>query len=234
MKSIPDKSIDLVVCDLPYGQTRNKWDSAIPMDLLWGEYNRICKDAAPIILFGQGMFTAKLMMSNPKMWRYNLIWKKGGRVSGFLNAKRQPLRNHEDICIFYDKQPVYHPQMRQGKPLHGRGHGPHRFVNRNYGKFVELEDTRAGTTEKYPISILEFDRPHPPIHPTQKPVDLVAYLIRTYSNEGDLVLDNCMGVGTTALAAIREGRHFIGFETDAGYCDIANKKIEETRNNGRK
>ena len=225
MKDIADKSIDLVICDLPYGQTHNEWDSTIPMEPLWKEYKRVCKEDTPIILFGQGMFTANLMISNREMWRYNLIWKKGGRTSGFLNAKRQPLRNHEDILVFYKKQPVYHPQMRLGQPLHGRGSGTHRFVNNNYGKYVESKDDRAGTTEKYPISILDFDRPHPPIHPTQKPIDLIAYLIRTYSDEGDTVLDNCMGVGTTALAAVKENRHFIGFETNIEYYTTANKRL---------
>ena len=178
------------------------------------------------------MFTARLMLSNEKMWRYNLIWKKGGRTSGFLNAKRMPMRNHEDICVFYKKLPTYNPQMRIGKPLHGRGKGVHKFTNNNYGKFHETEDSRAGCIEKYPISVLDFDRPHPPIHPTQKPVELVEYLIRTYTNEGDIVLDNCMGSGTTAIACLNTNRKYIGFETCAEYIEMANNRINQ--HNGQK
>ena len=227
MKSIDDKSIDCIICDLPYGQTQNKLDVIIPFEPLWAEYKRIIKDNGAIILFAQGMFTAKLMLSNEKMWRYNLIWKKGDRTSGFLNAKRMPMRNHEDICVFYKKLPTYNPQFRQGQPLHGKGHGVHKFTNNNYGKFHETEDTRAGSTEKYPISVLNFNRPHPPIHPTQKPVDLVEYLVRTYTNEGDLVLDNCIGSGTTAIACIRANRKYIGFETNPEYIELANKRINK-------
>lgn len=225
MKSICDKSIDCIICDLPYGQTQNKRDVIIPFEPLWAEYKRIIKDNGAIILFSQGMFTAKLMLSNEKMWRYNLIWKKGNRTSGFLNAKRMPMRNHEDICVFYKKLPTYNPQFRYGKPLHSKGHGVHKFTNNNYGKFDEIEDTRAGSTEKYPISVLNFNRPHPPIHPTQKPIELVEYLVRTYTNEGDLVLDNCIGVGTTAIACIRANRKYIGFETCQEYIEFANKRI---------
>lgn len=227
MKSIDDKSIDCIICDLPYGQTKNELDVVIPFEPLWAEYKRIIKDHGAILLFAQGMFTAKLMLSNEKMWRYNLIWKKGGRTSGFLNAKRMPMRNHEDICVFYKKLPTYNPQMRQGQPLHGKGRGVHKFTNNNYGNFHETEDTRAGSTEKYPISVLNFERPHPPIHPTQKPVELVEYLIKTYTNEGDLVLDNCIGSGTTAVAALRTNRKFIGFETSPEYIAIANNRINK-------
>lgn len=140
---------------------------------------------------------------------------------------RQGERNHEDICVFYRKQPTYNPQMREGKPLHGRGNGEHRFINNNYGKFNQIEDTRAGSTEKYPISVLNFDRPHPPIHPTQKPVELMRWLIRTYTNEGETVLDNCIGSGTTAIACIQEKRHFIGFELNEEYYAQACKRIED-------
>lgn len=230
MTWIADKSIDCIICDLPYGQTHNKWDIIIPFEPLWKEYERIIKDNGAIILFAQGMFTAEVMMSNPKLWRYNLVWKKGNRVSGFLNAKRQPLRNHEDICVFYKKQPTYNPQMSEGKPLHSRGKGVHRLVNNNYGHYNEPDDSRANCTEKYPTSILNFERPHPAIFPTQKPVDLIRYLIRTYTNEGDVVLDNCMGSGTTALAAIKENRHFIGFEMNEEYYKLAQKRLKEINN----
>lgn len=227
MKKIDSKSVDCIICDLPYGCTNNSSDVIIPFEPLWEQYERVIKDNGAIILFAQGMFTAKLMFSNPKLWRYNLIWKKGDRTSGFLNAKRMPLRNHEDICVFYKKQPTYNPQMRQGKPLHSKGKGVHKFTNRNYGNFNETDDSRAGCTEKYPISILNFDRPHPPLHPTQKPVDLVKWLVKTYTNEGELVLDNCIGVGTTAIACKLTGRNYIGFEINQEYIDLANNRLDK-------
>jgi site-specific DNA-methyltransferase (adenine-specific) len=198
----------------------------IPFEPLWEQYKRIIKDNGAIILFAQGMFTAKLMLSNEKMWRYNLIWKKGDRTSGFLNAKRMPLRNHEDICVFYKKLPTYNPQFTQGQPLHSIGPGVHKITNNNYGNFNE-DNSSAGSTEKYPKSVLNFDRPHPPIHPTQKPVELVKWLIKTYTNEGELVLDNCIGSGTTAVAALETNRNFIGFETQQEFVDIANNRLNK-------
>ena len=235
MKSIPDKSIDCIICDLPYGVLNKKseggtWDSVIPFDLLWKEYERITKNNAAIVLFGQGMFTAKLMLSNPKLWRYNLIWKKGSRVSGFLNAKRMPLRNHEDICVFYKKMPTYNPQMRKGFPNHKRGHGGGKLTNGCYGKFDPFAVPDIISDEKYPISVIDIDREHDVkkmIHPTQKPVELIRWLIRTYTNEGEVVLDNCMGSASTAIACIKEKRHYIGFELNKDYFDKANKRIEE-------
>ncbi len=237
MKEIPDRSIDCIICDLPYevlnkGNINAQWDKIIPFERLWCQYNRITKDNAAIILFGQGMFTAQMMMSNPKLWRYNLIWQKGGRCSGFLNAKKMPLREHEDIMIFYSKQPVYNPQMTKCKPHernHSRGRQEKKPTNRCYGSFGKAEDII--TDLKYPKSILNFKRPHPQVHPTQKPVELIRYLIRTYTNEGDLVLDNCSGSGTTAIAAIREKRHFIGMELDKGYYDIACKRVKDELSN---
>ena len=230
MQKIDDKSIDCIICDLPYGCTRNPYDVVIPFEPLWEQYNRIIKDNGAIILFAQGMFTAKLMLSNEKMWRYNLIWKKGDRTSGFLNAKKMPLRNHEDICVFYKKLPTYNPQFTQGQPLHSIGPGVHKITNNNYGNFNE-DNSRAGCTEKYPKSVLNFDRPHPPIHPTQKPVELVKWLIKTYTNEDELVLDNCIGSGTTAVAALETKRNFIGFETQQEFIDMANSRIDNFINN---
>jgi len=232
MKEIDDKSIDLIVCDLPYGCLNKKnpnaqWDKPLPLNELWEQYERIIKDDGAIVLFGQGMFTAKLMLSNEKLWRYNLVWKKGGRVSGFLNAKKQPLRNHEDILVFYKKQPTYNPQMTIGKPLHGRGSGVHNLKNSNYGDFKEPEDTRKGETLKYPKSVLNFERPHPAKHPTEKPVELLRWIIKTYSNEGDVVLDNCMGYGSTIIAAIEENRRYIGIEIDPDFYTKSKNRIEE-------
>lgn len=230
MKNIEDKTVDLIVCDLPYGCLNKKnpnaqWDQQIPFDKLWEQYERIIKDNGAIILFGQGMFTAQLMLSNQKLWRYNLIWKKGGRVSGFLNAKKQPLRNHEDIVVFYKQQPTYNPQMTVGKPLHGKGNGVHNFKNSNYGDFKELPDTRKGETLKYPKSVLNFERPHPAKHPTEKPVELLRWIIKTYSNEGELVLDNCMGYGSTIIAAIKENRSYIGMEIDNAFYEMTKERI---------
>lgn len=227
MKLIPDGSVDAIICDLPYNQTHNSWDKAVNLDDLWEQYERIVKHNGAIILFAQGMFTAKLMMSRKDMWRYNLVWKKADRVSGFLNAKRMPLRNHEDILVFYRALPTYNPQMRKGKPEHSRGRGNHKLTINSYRNYKETDDSRAGCTDKYPISVLNFDRPHPAIHPTQKPVELVAYLIRTYSNEGDTILDNCMGSGTTAIACIREKRNYIGFELNEEYYRQSLERIHE-------
>ena len=234
MKAIPDGSVDAVICDLPYGVLNGEseggsWDTIIPFEPLWAEYRRVCKPTAAIVLFAQGMFTADLMHSNPKMWRYNLIWKKGDRASGFLNANRMPLRNHEDICVFYDKLPTYNPQMRTGFPNHTRGHGGGKLKNGCYGKFDPWVRSEVITTEKFPLSIIDIAKEHDvnkQFHPTQKPVDLLRYLVLTYTNEGDTVLDNCMGSGTTAIACIKERRHFIGFELSKEYFDKAVKRIK--------
>ena len=234
MKQIPDGSIDAVICDLPYGVLNGEseggsWDTIIPFEPLWAEYRRVCKPTAAIVLFAQGMFTADLMHSNPKMWRYNLIWKKGDRASGFLNANRMPLRNHEDIVIFYDKLPTYNPQMRTGFPNHTRGHGGGKLKNGCYGKFDPWARSEVITTEKFPLSIIDIAKEHDvnkQFHPTQKPVDLLRYLVLTYTNEGDTVLDNCMGSGTTAIACIKERRHFIGFELSKEYFDKAVRRIK--------
>lgn len=232
MKRIPDGSVDCVICDLPYGVLNKQsegggWDNAIPFEPMWNEYLRITKPNAAIILFGQGMFTAKLMMSNEKMWRYNIFWDKC-RTTGFLNAKKVPLKRTETISVFYDKQPTYHPQMRKCLPHernHSRGKQINDQTNRCYGNFGKADDII--TDEKYPTDIVVFQRNvHDSFHPTQKPVALIQYLIRTYSNEGDTILDNCMGSGTTAIAAIREKRNFIGFELNKEYYDKACKRIK--------
>ena len=237
IKQLPDKSIDCIICDPPY-EVLNKnnkdaqWDRVIPFDDLWQQYERVAKDDAAIILFAQGMFTARLMMSNPKLWRYNLIWQKGGRCSGFLNAKKMPLREHEDIVVFYRKQPTYNPQMTKCHPHernHSRGRQQGEQTNRCYGEFGKAEDII--TDLKYPKSILNFNRPHPQIHPTQKPVALIQYLIKTYSNENDLILDNCIGSGSTAIAAIKEKRHYIGMELNKEYFDIAEDRIKKELSN---
>lgn len=236
-------SVDAVIADLPYGvlNRRNKsaqWDQIIPLGPLWEQYRRITKPGSPIILFGQGLFSARLMLSQPRLWRYNLVWQKD-RVTGHLNAKRMPLRQHEDILVFYERQPIYHPQMTPCPPER-RNHGRRKtegFTNRCYGT-MKLSPVRIAD-DKYPTSVIFMPKEHRTgafYHPTQKPVALVEYLIRTYTDKGGVVLDNCMGSGTTAVAAIRTGRHYIGFEVDPAYCEIAERRIREEleRGNGAK
>lgn len=219
MKRLPDKSIDMIFVDLPYQKTHNSWDVMIPFEPMWEQFNRIIKDNGAILLFGQDKFTAKLMLSNDKMHRYNIIWDKV-LPSGFLNAKKQPLRSHEDICVFYKKPCTYNPQMVKGNKCHSKGKAVGQqnsdvLDNQNYGdyKVVETEGDM-----KYPKSIWTFPKPHPSIaiHPTQKPLDLCRYAIRTYSNEGNIVLDCCCGSGTIPLAAKIENRRYIGM--DNGIC----------------
>lgn len=228
MKNIPDKSIDMILCDLPYGTTKCKWDTVIPFEPLWEQYNRIIKDNGAIVLFGQDKFTAKLMLSNEKNHRYNLIWDKVLKT-GFLNANRMPLRKHEDICVFYKKLPVYNPQKVIGdKPSHSSGTKPmSEYQNNNYDKFENVDNSKKHGNMKYPTSIIKFEKPHPSIclHPTQKPVALLEYLIKTYTNEGETVLDNCMGSGSTGEACLKTNRNFIGIEQDDKYFDIAYNRI---------
>lgn len=238
MALMADHSVDAIIADLPYGVLNRKnksaeWDNVIPLEALWQQYNRIAKPDAPIILFAQGMFTAKLIMSQPGKWRYNLVWDKD-RVSGHLNAGRMPLRKHEDIVVFYDRLPVYHPQMQPCTPEQ-RNHtrrDPVSFTNRCYGKMKAVPVRIAD--DKYPTSVISIPKEHKAgkfYHPTQKPVALLEYLIRTYTDDGDIVLDNAIGSGTTAVAAVNTGRHFIGFDIEPGYCDIARMRIAEVQSN---
>lgn len=228
MKLIDDKSIDCIICDLPYGQTaRNKWDSVIPFEPLWEQYCRIVKDNAAIILFANGMFTADLMQSNREMWKYNLIWQKT-QPTGFYNAKKMPLRSHEDICIFYKKPPTYNPQKTTGhaRKVSKAEHKVNCKQSLDYG-IGGLSD--YDSTERYPKSVLTFakDIQKSALHPTQKPVALIEYLIKTYTNEGELILDNCIGSGTTAVSCINTRRNYLGFEKEKEYFDIAKKRISK-------
>ena len=227
MKLIPDGTIDAVICDLPYGTTHNTWDEVIPFDLLWAEYHRICKKGAPIVLFGSEPFSSVMRMSNIKEYRYDWIWKKS-QGADFLNVKRRPLKNFETISVFCRKCAPYNPQgLRQ---CHRIKDNASKFGNNS--RDWNHADTYVQEWENYPQAIIEFDNPTgaDKFHPTQKPVDLLRYLILTYTNEGDTILDNCMGSGTTAIACIKEKRHFIGFEIDKKYYDIANERIyNETR-----
>lgn len=238
MDRIADKSIDLICCDLPYGvlnksNPQAKWDCELPLDKLWEQYLRIIKSNGAIILFGQGMFTAKVMMSQPKIWRYNLIWDKC-RATGFLNANKMPLRYHEDIMVFYKSLPTYNPQMEDlnGRERnHPQGYGDHREYNRCYGDIKRI--TPQIYDKKHPRSIIKIPREHggknDALHPTQKSVKLLEYLIKTYSNEGDKVLDNCMGSGTCGVACVNTGRNFIGYELDKEFYDIAERRIKNQR-----
>lgn len=231
MQNIPDKSIDMILCDLPYevlnkGNKHAQWDRIIPFDKLWEQYNRIIKDNGAIVLFAQGMFTAQMMMSNLKMWRYNLVWQKGNRTSGFLNANRMPLRNHEDICVFYKSLPTYNPQMWKGRPNHTRTVNRSVDNNRCYG--THKRTPTLITENKYPVSVVSFELEHKDFfHPTQKPVALLEWLIKTYSNEGDIILDNTMGSGSTGVACVNNNRNFIGIELNEEYFKIAEKRIND-------
>lgn len=222
MKDIPDKSIDMVLCDLPYQTTRNHWDVIIPLEPLWEQYERIIKDNGAIVLFGQTPFDKVLGASNLKLLRYEWIWEKNV-ATGHLNSKRMPMKKHENILVFYKKQPNYNPQMEIGKPYKNK----RKAINdsgSNYA-YIERKDT-INKGERFPNSILKFDR-EINLHPTQKPVPLLEYLIKTYTNEGELILDNCIGSGTTAIAAINTKRNFIGIEKEIEYVNIANQRIND-------
>ena len=243
MQNIPDKSVDMILCDLPYevlhkNNPHAQWDRLLPFDKLWEQYERVIKDNGAIVLFAQGMFTAKLMMSNPKLWRYNLVWDKC-RVTGFLNANRMPMRCHEDICVFYKSLPTYNPQYIDGEPNHSRGNGIHKETNRCYGKYkadyngrtyesVPRVDSTVPQGKKLPRSIISIKKEHESTvyHPTQKAVALLEYLIKTYTNEGETVLDNTMGSGSTLIACINTNRKGIGIELNDEYFNIAEKRIK--------
>jgi site-specific DNA-methyltransferase (adenine-specific) len=214
MPSIPSKSIDMILCDLPYGTTACEWDSIIDMGRLWQEYERVIKDNGAIVLTANSVFTFKLWSSNPSLFRYKWIWIKS-IAYGFLNSKKRPLTSHEDVLIFYKKQPNYNPQMRQGdfKPYVIKDDGRQRD---HLGSIKAM--IRSGTNERLPLDYLCFDNSNfNSLHPTQKPVALFEYLIKTYTNENDLVLDNCSGSGTTAVACMNTNRRFICIERDETY-----------------
>lgn len=226
MKGIPDGSVDMVLCDLPYGNTRNSWDVKIDIATLWDQYRRIVKTTGAILLFGSGRFTAELMQSNPKEWRYNLIWEKT-TPTGFLNAKRMPLRCHEDILVFYRQPPCYNPIMTKGiRKVSSAEHKRNSKIGSSYGKY---KTTSYDSNIRYPRSVLHFstDKQKSALHPTQKPVALLEFLIRMYTDENNLVLDNCMGSGSTGVACLRTGRKFIGMELDDKYFQIAQERIRK-------
>lgn len=221
MKSIPDSSVDMVLCDLPYGTTQNKWDSVLPLERLWGEYWRVCKGA--VVLTAQTPFDKALGASQLQYLKYEWIWRKESGT-GHLNAKKAPMKDHENVLVFYKAQPTYNPQMRTGFKPYTQASGK---GSKNYGSQVSAITESDGS--RYPLSVIEFARDKDKRHPTQKPVALMEYLIRTYTNEGDTVLDNTMGSGTTGVACQNTGRNFIGIEKDPEYFSIAKKRMEENQ-----
>jgi len=224
MRDIPSKSIDMILCDLPYGTTQNQWDSTIPLDQLWTHYERIVKDRGVIVLTAQGLFTANVMASNPKLFKYKITWVKS-KPTNFLNAKKQPLRKHEDILVFYKGQPVYNPQMSSGEP-YNKGFRKDQLTG-SYGDFRTVEVKSNG--ERYPTDVIYFKTAESEgevYHPTQKPVELGRYFIRTFTRGGDVVLDNTCGSGSFLVSAVLEGRKFIGIEKNEEVYLFKNKKID--------
>lgn len=236
MKELPNSSIDMILCDLPYGTTQNKWDSVIPLDKLWEQYERIIKENGAIVLTAQGLFTAKLILSNEKLFKYKIVWVKS-KPTNFLNAKIQPLRKHEDICVFYKKQPTYNPQMTPGEPYDkgirkdqysgSYGDFKPRHVKSDGGRYpVDYISLETSELDEFDVMSKEADihfyddvihyktaeSEGTVYHPTQKPIELGRYLIRTYTNENDIVLDNACGSGSFLVSAILENRRFIRIE----------------------
>lgn len=227
MEYLPDNSVDMVLCDLPYGTTQNKWDSVIDLNKLWDRYARIVKKNGAIVLTSQGIFTAKLIISNEKWFKYKIVWEKS-KPTNFLNAKKQPLRKHEDICVFYQSQPTYNPQMTFGKP-YSKGVRKKQHTG-SYGEFDPvLVESKDGL--RYPTDVVYFKTPESEPegtvwHPTQKPVELGRYLIRTYSNPGDVILDNASGSGSFLVSALLEQRNFIGIEKNQDSRLFKNEAID--------
>jgi site-specific DNA-methyltransferase (adenine-specific) len=237
MPNIPPRSVDMILCDLPYGTTQNAWDSVIPLSKLWTQYERVIKDRGVIALTGQGVFTANLILSNPRLFKYKITWVKS-KSTNFLNAKKQPLRKHEDICIFYKNQPSYNPQMTYGEP-YNKGFRKNQLTG-SYGDFNSVEVKSRG--ERYPTDVVYFKTAESEgevYHPTQKPVELGRYLIKTFTKPGDIVLDNTCGSGSFLVSAVLEGRDFIGIELNqevylhkkhrVNYIEVCEKRVREAK-----
>ena len=222
LPTLADGSVDAVIADPPYGTTRSPWDSVIPLAPLWSALSRLLKPGAPVVLFSSQPFTTELVASNRENFRYELIWDKKN-PSGHLNAKRQPLRRHENVCVFCDREPLYQPQMRRGR---FRQRGSATLASDCYG---EQSGSITFGDEYYPTSILEFSNAHKAgkLHPNEKPVDLLGWLLRTYTAPGDVVLDFCAGSGTLALAARIEGRHAVLVERDAEYAELIRRRLAD-------
>lgn len=230
MQVIPDKSIDMILCDLPYEKTRCNWDTIIPFEPLWEQYKRIIKDNGSIVLFGNEPFSSRLRMSNLMMYRYDWKWDKCTHSNPLL-SKRQPLRIYEDIMVFYKKQPSYNPQMTKGLP-YKKDYNYKKHKNSITNITMIDKDNESGL--RYPVNIIKFPMSRnnqKRLHPTQKPVALLEYLVKTYTNLGDVVLDNCMGSGSTGIACVNTNRKFIGIELDETYFNIAKQRIREMKEN---
>ncbi len=228
---IEDKSIDAIICDLPYGTTNCKWDSVLPFELLWNEYNRVIKDNGAIVLTASQPFTSALVMSNPKMFKYEWIWDKV-KATGMLNASHQPLRRHENILVFCKQKSVFNPQKIQN-PKGIEKRSLYKYQRENEGGETVGEIKQGGVSTNYeadkllPVSIQKFSKDNKPMHPTQKPLELLEYLVKTYTNENDMVLDNTMGSGTTNLACIKLNRKSIGIEKEKQYYNVAVRRASE-------
>lgn len=228
MKNIPDGSVDMVLCDLPYGTTACKWDTILPFDKLWVQYERIIKTNGAVVLTAAQPFTSALVMSNPKLFRYDWVWRKP-KGTGHLNAKKMPMRDKEDILVFYKKQPSYNPQYTKGEPYRRIGASKNSLNKGCYGKTNESHDTINTDGLRHPKQVLDFDSDSQrfgSLHPTQKPVALFEYFIKTYTDEGDLVLDNCAGSGTTGEACFKLNRRAILIEQDEKYFGIMQNRID--------
>ena len=225
MKQIPDGSVDMILCDLPYGTTQNKWDSVIPFDLLWAHYWRVLKPNGAVVLTAQTPFDKVLGCSQIAELKYEWVWRKEAGT-GFLNANKAPLKDHENILVFYRKLPTYNPQSHGGRSYKGRVSSKN-LSSSNYGETTNCSSVVVEYVGRKPKTVIEFSRDRPSVHPTQKPVALMEYLIRTYTNEGDTVLDNTMGSGTTGVACANTGRKFIGIEMDEKYFEIAKDRIDK-------
>jgi site-specific DNA-methyltransferase (adenine-specific) len=226
MKEIPDGSVDMVMADLPYGTTACKWDTVIPFEPLWAAYRRVAKKNAAIVLTASQPFTSALVMSNITEFKYDWTWRKP-KGTGHLNAKKMPMRDKEDIVVFYREQCTYNPQYGEGAPYKnkaGKDHASSSSMTDSYGAYTNFRNDSDG--RRYPKQVLDIPVvERGSVHPTQKPVALMEYLIRTYTNEGETVLDNTMGSGTTGVACVNTGRKFIGIECDDEYMKIAEKRI---------
>jgi site-specific DNA-methyltransferase (adenine-specific) len=236
MKNIPNGSIDMILCDLPYGTTACKWDTVIPFEPLWEQYKRVIKDNGAIVLFASQPFTSALIMSNPKMFRYEWIWEKT-IATNFMFVKKQPAKKHENILVFYKKQPTYNIQFEEGAPYSDKR--THRYKNGVGCERESIADVMKQGIKKpiknegkrYPSTVQKFSNGNNSnVHPTQKPLELMKYLIKIYTNENDMVLDNTMGSGTTGVACASLKRKFIGIEIDKKYFEIAKQRIEQAQN----
>ena len=230
MDTIPDGSVDMVLCDLPYGTTANRWDTPLPFASLWESWGRVCKKNAAIVLFSDEPFTSNLIFSNKRGFRYKWIWDKT-RGSNFANAHIMPMKAHEEIVVFYRARPTYNPQFWYSTPYKEKGRVRSREIEglRGGSAAMYAPDTESKDGRRYPLSILRFPRDGTRVHPTQKPVALLEYLIKTYTNPGEIVLDNCMGSGSTGVAAVNTDRGFIGIELDPDYYNTAERRIMEAR-----